>query len=97
MACHRGAYKAREAVPDLWAAAAARGHGQRNAGNSSSGSGSFRDTRSIPLQLHLYIILKNLRLQKYIGTGTEKSFTSYFMERKVKRYYSFNLNCKLSR
>jgi hypothetical protein len=58
-------------VPDLWAATAARGHRQGNAGSSSLGSGSFRDTGSIPLQLHLYIILKNLRLQKYIGTGTK--------------------------
>jgi hypothetical protein len=71
MAGHRGAYKAREAVPDLWATAAAHGHGQGNASSSSSGSGSFRDTGIIPLQLHLYIILKNLRLQKYIGTGTK--------------------------
>jgi hypothetical protein len=64
----KGAYKARKVVPDLWAAAAARGRGQGNASSSTSSSGSFGDTRSIPLQLHLYIILKNLRLQKYIGT-----------------------------
>jgi hypothetical protein len=56
-------------------------------GSNNSGSWSFQDTQSIPLQLLcLYTILKNLRLQKYIKTGTKKSLTSYFMEREDKIY-----------
>jgi hypothetical protein len=94
----RGAYKVREAVLELWPAAAALGRGRGNTSNS------FQDTQSIPLQLHLYTIFKNLCLRKYIksGTsfmacGTKNSLTTYFPEGKVKRYYFFHLHCKFSR
>jgi hypothetical protein len=71
-----GTYKAREDMPDLWPAAAAHGRGRGNTGGTSSGSLELPRHSDIPLQLHLYTILKNLRLQKYIGTGTKNPLTS---------------------
>jgi hypothetical protein len=51
----------------------------------------------IPLQLHLYTILKNLRLQKYIGTGTKNPLLATSWKEKSRDINSFKLNCKLSR
>jgi hypothetical protein len=65
------------------------------------GASNFQDTQSIPMQLQLYTVLKNLHLQKYIITGQDfdmwnlKSLSSYFPKKRSPEILFFSLALKI--